>query len=249
MSSSRSYLTALNRRFQFLGAWPPNQRIEVGEVGVIEQGVFRRRTSLGHLGIPFSASSSGQVGNLDYSEGAEISTDNSASADVRLARGAPKVGIHVKLNHEGAFVFNAMDAVEWRVDDVIAIERHVLAALERGAWDPSWVIVDRVIQATSLTVLISESDGAELGLNASGALNASALKLADASLGLQTAYATGQSLRFLGEVGLTPLYQCLRVNRRLFGRDRLETAGPLSFGTDEPALERVGLESETSDAQ
>lgn len=256
MPSSRSYLSALYRRFQLLGAWPPNQRVEVGEVGVIEGGAFRRRTTLGNLGIPFTASSTGQVGDLDYSEGAEIRSNNDTNAGLLVGGGAPRVGVAVKLDHEGAFVFNALGVLEWRLDDVIAVERHVLAALGRGAWDPSWVIVDRVMQASSLTVIISESSGAELGLSANASAGLQTLKLGDANLGLSTDYANGQCLRFLGEVGFTPLYQCLRVAQHLLSRNRLETAGPLSFGLDEepeaappeedaPAgsvLEKVGLD-------
>lgn len=242
MSSARSYLNALYRRFQLLGAWPPNQRIEVGEVGVLEQGAFRRASSLGRLGVAFTASSAGQEANMEASEGAVISTDAQAGGQVAWVNGAPRLGVTIKLSHQGAFVFNAIEVMEWRIDDTISVERQVLALLARGAWDPSWVIVDRVLQARSLTVLLSESDGAELGLEGSGQLGVHGLRLADATLGLRPSYAQGDSLRFLGEVGLTPLYQCLRVQQRLFSRDRLETAGPLAFGLPEEPEPGTGLE-------
>lgn len=249
MSSAQNYLNALYRRFQLLGAWPPNQRVEVGEVGVLEQGAFRRASSLGRLGIPFSASSAGQVGDFETSEGAEISVESGAGGQVAWVEGAPRVGVRVKLAHQGAFVFNAIEVVEWRIDDSLTVERHVLALLARGAWDPSWVIVDRVLQARSLTVLVCEGDNAELGLEASGSLGVQGLRLADAALGLRPSHVQGNSLRFLGEVGLTPLYQCLRVRQRLFSRDSLEAAGPLSFGLPEPAEAGEGLERVTLDLE
>lgn len=249
MSSARSYLNALYRRFQLLGAWPPNQRVEVGEVGVLEQGAFRRASSLGRLGVAFTASSAGQVGDLEASEGAEISSENDAGGQVAWVNGAPRLGVRVKLGHQGAFVFDALEVVEWRIDDTIAVERQVLALLARGAWDPSWVIVDRVLQARSLTVLVSEGDNAELGLEGSGQLGAHGLRLADATLGLRSTYVRGDSLRFLGEVGLTPLYQCLRVQQRLFSRDRLETAGPLAFGLEDEPVPGETFERVTPDLE
>lgn len=249
MSSARSYLRGLYKKFSLLGAWPPNQRIELGEVGVLEDGVFRRVTNLARFGVPYQPVSGGQRGSLDYSEGTSVSVgvDLGAKATGVPGMGAgPSAGVRVKLSKAGSFLFTATGVMEWSIADVIGIENAVLAEREAGRWDPSWVIIVRVLQVDGLTVILGESDGAEVGLAGRGAVQAGAVNLADASLGLSVAHASGDSLRFMAERGLTPLYQALRLNRRMFKKDRLETEA-YSFA-EEDVMEPVGLEFEEEEA-
>lgn len=238
MIGASSYLKALYRRFRLLGAWPPNQRVEVGEIGVLERGAFRRVSTLHHLKIPFQVVSSSQQGALEYSEESELDVLTDAGAAARLGRDAPELELRVRFPKEGGFLFSAEGVVEWRVEDSLSIEQAVLRLAAQDRWDPQWVIVDRVLQAESLTTLIAETAGAEIGLVGKASARTGPLRLADAGLGLNVRHARGQTLRFLGERGLTPLFQALRLDRGLFQRDRLESA-PLRFSGDEGGLQEV----------
>lgn len=244
MVSYKSYLKALHGRFGLLGAWPPNQRVEPGDIGVLEDGALRRVSALHHLGVEVELSRSPQPGALEYSEGAEVQASARAGGQAPIAQGAPAARGRVRFSRSGGFLFSAAGLVELRISDTLRVQSAVLDLFEQGRWEPDWVIVDRVLEAESLTVLISQGGGLEVDLEGAGAAALAGLSVAGAEAGLALARSVEETLRFQGGSGLTPLYGALRLDRRLVRRDRLEAA-PLSFaqeGDEEDPAGLAGLE-------
>ena len=235
MVSYKSYLRALHSRFGLLGAWPPNQRVEPGAIGVVQEGVFRRVSALHHLGVDFITLSALQPGALEYSEGAELHTSAQAEAATGVLPGAPQASARVRFTHEGGFLFSASGLTEARIDDTLGVQAAILDLWRKGSWDPDWVIVDRVLSADVLTVLISAQRGGEVDLDGSSVGQGAGLGLGRSG---------GDTLRFQGEAGLTPLYGALRLDRRLVRKDRLEAA-PLSF-LAEPDDEEIEILEEVT---
>lgn len=235
MVSYKSYLKALHGRFGLLGAWPPNQRVEPGDIGVLEDGALRRVSALHHLGVEVELSRSPQPGALEYSEGAEVRTSAQAEAATGVLPGAPQASARVRFTHECGFLFSASGLTEVRIDDTLGVQAAILDLWRKGSWDPDWVVVDRVLSADVLTVLISAQRGVEVDLDGSSAGQGAALGLGRSG---------GDTLRFQGEAGLTPLYGALRLDRRLVRKDRLEAA-PLSF-LPEPDDEEIEILEEVT---
>lgn len=222
--SLRAYLSAFHDSLGFLGTWLPNQRIAVGDVGTLKDGVFRRVTSLEQLEIPFKLLRGRALGDLEHSSGAGVSFGAGAGAS-----GTPTPGIQangrasMKFEKSGGFYIRARGCAEELVADGKTLADAILERFQDGAWEKDWVVIDRVVRAESATIVVCAQAGGSLELSA--AATTGPFDLADAKLGIQAASWSGEMTRFVAEAGLIPLYQVRRVRAPWFGEPSLESTG------------------------
>jgi hypothetical protein len=67
---------------KYYAAWPPHEVLSIGDLGVIEDGMFEKRSSLGELGIPFEVNISQNVCSLLHRSSGEAGLDSGASGEV-----------------------------------------------------------------------------------------------------------------------------------------------------------------------
>jgi hypothetical protein len=87
--------------------WLPGDPLEIGAIGVLKDGRFRRESSLKELKIPCEESEAGYPQNLHYTSnsGVKISTSAEASA-VETANAE----VAIEFSQQGAFIFQAVRA-------------------------------------------------------------------------------------------------------------------------------------------
>src|SRR5262245_51278402 len=98
------YHQEMHNNLGFFATWLPGDPIEIGDVGVLENGRFRPMTSLKEFGIACDISTSQSAQNVHYTsrQGTKIATSSGAAATA-----IAKAEITIEFSRQGAFVFNA----------------------------------------------------------------------------------------------------------------------------------------------
>lgn len=135
--------------------WPPSTEASLGGVGVIENCVFVRRTSLKNLRIRFETLAAKKRHSLEYqtARGVTVTTKVSGEARPDFSRlGTAAAGLRVDFSKEGALVLAADGCYETQISD----QRGLLKASERKAteWPRKWVVVTHVVDADAATILV-----------------------------------------------------------------------------------------------
>ena len=218
-SPARLYQQEMHSNLGFFPTWLPGDPIEIGDVGVLEEGRFRRLASLQELGIAYQASTGSAAQNVQYSSTQGTKIEIGAGADAaRVAQGE----IKVEFSRAGAFVFHATELRMRQLDNRLAVGKAIVGGYERGKWKKEWLFVEAHHLAACATVIVSEDSAASLVLNASASGPLTSISLADPKVGLTVSRTSGRIVHVVGAKNLHPLYSCLALRDPLFGKPVIE---------------------------
>lgn len=223
----RQYTRSLQRT-GYRATWLPGETMELGAVGFLRDGLFDQRARLSDFGITFaSRAGTGRTG-FEYQSSIGVKTSYKAAGESSAAFrgvGVTSAGVRFEFSRLGAVVFSAPRCVITQIDNKRALERKLRGVTD---WDMGWVIVTKVVKATSATILLSGSSEAFVELRASGSVAPGGVDLADLAVGFSRARASGMAVNLVAEGQLTPLYEAFRMRRPALTRDprkrRLERA-------------------------
>jgi hypothetical protein len=239
-SPVKLYQQEMHKNVGFFATWLPASTLELGDVGVLESGRFRRIGSLKELGIPHAEVREGTPENMSYSASAERKIGVSAQAGVVVP--VAKAELSIRFTRQGGYVFEVAGARNVEIADRLALAEHILAVYAQDRWRKDWLVVDAIYRASSATIIVSEDSSSEivLSLSASGTIPLGALPLADPQLGLSVSSSTGKIIHVIAHNDLTPLYSCFKVRDPLIGSPSMEPVRGL--GKAEPAVTRSEIE-------
>ena len=215
MSIKDQYLEKMYDHFGFFAAWFPNQKLELGMVGVLERGAFTPKTTLRELGIEMTSSQSAK-GNLEHQYGTTISFGLGAGGEVQEPGGSIGASASILCNKHKGFVFRAADCTEHVIKKLDDVEEDVKALHRDGKWKDDWVYIHRLYRAASTTVILTDGKNSSLTIEATGAAETGAFNLADAGIGLKVGASSGQVTTFLTEARVTPMYQASFVHSKFW---------------------------------
>ena len=209
-SAAQVYQREMHDRIGFFATWLPGDAIEVGDVGTLEDGRFRKFSSLKELGVPFRVSHKPNSQDLHYSSRSGASMDVAAAAAIP---GIPGVSadINVKFDHSGAFLFHASKLRLEQLEDRDSVFKAMVECYQRKRWNKEWFLVESLHHADCATVIVAEEGSAGLMLKAQAPLVLGPLPLADPKVTLDFRSSHGRVTHVLAGRGLRPLYSCLRV--------------------------------------
>ena len=212
------YQREMHEKLGFFANWFPADPIEVGDVGRLEAGRFRRAASLKELGIEAVAAPSegGQPVEYTSKEGTKLEV----AAGAAMA-GLGKGEVKVSFSRESAFVFHASMLRPQRLGNPAAVARDVLAAYDEGRWEKDWLLVEALHEAEIATILVSQDSTAEVVLSASVSELLASVSLADPSINFTVASSQGRMVKMVQAEAARPLYSCLRVRDPLIGASSL----------------------------
>jgi hypothetical protein len=212
-SPVQRYQREMHDNVGFFATWLPGDLLEIGDIGTLKDGGFRRRLSLRELGIEHQASALGASQNLQYTSknGTAFSVDSSAATSSPLEITAT---IKVEFSSEGAFLFHASGVRNRRLENIETLSRPLLEFWKKRNWDKNWYMVESIHQADYATVIVSEEISAGVTFNARGAL--SGIPLADPQVDLSISSSRGRMIQVIAARGLRPLYSCLCVREGWF---------------------------------
>lgn len=206
----RYYLEHLANQTGYRATWEPNKPLFVGAIVKLEKGVTSLHSSLEKEGIKMDTKADTSEGSEDYS------SNESVQISVKLSGQAPVLGstlsqldagFSIDFSSDKAVVFQAEKTITHQISNLGEIEAEILKRVKEGSWQKDWCLVSEVVEATSATIIISQSSNSKLDLKATGNVGAKNLKLTDASLGLSVASQKGSILKIIAANGITPLYR------------------------------------------
>jgi hypothetical protein len=238
-SPVKLYQREMHGNLGFFATWLPGDPIEIGDVGSLEAGRFRRMTSLKDLDIPceVDVSSTQQNIQLTSTRGTRLTTSAGANAPTLV-----KAEITIGFSREGAFIFNAFKLRPYRLVNHPTVAEGILDAYRNHRWERGWLLVETVHVAERATIIVSEDSSAELVLvaNLTGALPT--VPLADPKIGFTVASTRGKVVHIVGGRDLHPLYSCLRLKSAFFGEPSVQPVRGIGHVQLESAFSRPAID-------
>lgn len=184
--------------------WLPGTPVALGNVGVIEDGIFRSVTNLTQLGIPFEIKVDTERDAIDFASKKGVSLSFKAGGEVNgkfRAITTAEAGALIEFSREGAVAMQLRDVSFNRIVDQHALANALLKSLavadESKQWQRNWVVVAEVARASRATIVISGSGNSRLELKASG--SAAPVSLADLTAALSVATESEISTKVIAE--------------------------------------------------
>jgi hypothetical protein len=239
-SPVKLYHQEMHKNVGYFATWLPASIIELGDIGVLEAGRFRRVGSLQELNMRHSRVREGTPENMSYSAAAKRSESASAGAStvVPVAKGE----LAIQFTSQGGFVFDAAGMRNIEIADRLALAEDILKAYEAGRWQKEWLVVEAIYRADSATIIVSEDSTSEIVLKATANVPLGSLPLADPKLGLSISSSNGKLVHVVAADNLHPLYSCLKVRDPLFGTPSVSPVRGLGKEDSVRALTRPAID-------
>jgi len=236
------YLKSLYKKTHgYRPTWLPSTPIQIGDVGILENDVFIKESTLKEYGIFFEIVTSESDATIDFSSerGITLTTKFEGKIDPNaISLGEADAGFIIEFNHENGFIFRTKGSRTIRIDNLGIVKKEVLNHFNKGQWNKNLVIISELIEAKSATILLSGQAGSKVELKAQGNLNVSTVDIADASLNLKLESGQALAATILGQEKITPLYRAIGVKQSFF-------SGQSVVGR-EPESEHQGIENDVS---
>jgi hypothetical protein len=219
------YLKELWKRWHLLAVWEPTSTIALGDVGVMEDRIWRKLGSLGQHGIGFATHRAGSRSDRNYSSAGEVQLGFDGGAGVA---GVPVKGkVRVSFSSQGAVLFNASGCEEVRIADVGSLEEEIWRRFKNGGWDPRHIVVTKVIEVERAAILIAGSKRGEatFSVKAVAGLDLDTINLASASLAPSLTHSKDLLGSYVAE-SLTPIFEAICIDRDGLLRRRIGAATP-----------------------
>lgn len=173
--SAEAFMNAVAKQTSRLPLWYPGTDIDLGDIGVIEDGGWVKKSSFSRLGIAFETDEdetpdqllqlgAGEVRQVDLNTGAEVDPKN-------LPLGNVKVGVGLSFNSDGQFYLQAKNILTHKIGNLHEVEQAALdAAKDKSKWVKGWIFVSEIMTADRSIIAVSKKAGAsvafDLGLDA-----------------------------------------------------------------------------------
>jgi hypothetical protein len=210
------YCKEMFQKFGYLATWTPGVQLQLGDIGIVDKWQFTRLTNLADLDPAIGF----QVRDDTSKEVQKHASSGSTSVTFKAAGKAPQVGsvlsqaeagFTVEFKRSFSTVYEAVGCVTPSIKDQATLGQEILNRYRKGKWNKEWVVITELVTADSATVLISQNSNSKIELSASGAVAAGSISLADASAGLQVAFARDMATSIICQSGLTPLFKARGV--------------------------------------
>lgn len=234
MSTYKTYLRALHKKFGYRATWSPGTPLKIGDVGVINgDGVFSpvgTLESMGITGADVRPGSTLESLNFNSSSGVSIALKASGQAAPTGSHlTEAEAGFSISFSKESAIVFRASNPKE----EIILtgnIGQQILQKYENGEWNKDYVVITSLVSAEATTVIISGESGGQIDISASGKADVSDADLASADGSLDVKWSNKISEQIVGKSGLTPLYRVHGIEKRWFRDGRFVPRGESNDG-------------------
>jgi hypothetical protein len=242
MSTQSQYAKEMADRFGgYFAAWTPGDPLALGDFGVLEGKAFTRIGNVDDIGITFAKhpdptpemigpyKSAGKV-SVAFKAAGAATIPNSTLTQV-------DAGFSVQFSGERAVFFLAENCLQPSIADQVKLGRDIISAFKDGRWSKSWHVITQLVEARSITVLISSSSNGVVDLKANGTINptAGATDLAKVNLDLQVQFSRDMETQLVAQSGCTPMFKLSAVKKHLFGNPDFSVMKCIKPGADQLA--------------
>ena len=231
------YTKGIKRKLEnYWAAWLPGTHYAIGDVGTLNGYVFEKVCTLGELNLKYYADTDEDPSPLAITSefGVAVSFKAAGESNPSFSHiGSAEAGLKVAFGAIGAFILQAPETFASEMGDRLNVRRQIIATFNNGSWEKDWLVITRLLTATSATVLISKLRNASLELTAKANLSAAMTTLGAADAGITIKHQQGDSITMIGGKNVTPLFQLGRLKTSFFSAPKLVTK---SFRASDPSL-------------
>ena len=203
-------------KLNFLATWPPNTRMNLGDIGRLDGGMFVYRDNLKNRGIEWKRRPGKQRAAIQHATSNSVEIKQTFDAQATgFSGGSGTSEIEINFKRESAVYFRAQGCIVHQIDDQDTLSAEILDRARKKIWNASDVVVTEVIESLDTTILISGGRGATCNLVLGVDTNFSSPAIHGRT---RLVRASDVSTQFIGEA-MTPLFRVRRVRRGLFGAD------------------------------
>lgn len=224
------YTNDIHQNFKsYYANWPPNVPIRLGDFGILDHNLFKRKGNVKEIfNVNFDVRS-GEEEKSNYEYKSSDSTEITFSAKGQGGNGpvSLKASVTLDFSRSDSVFFFAAGCDHRSIENEIGLGSNILKIFDEEKWDDEWVIVTRVVVAAATTVIISSGDNASITLETDA--RPSGIDLADASMRLGLRHEKNIGFKVITQQGLIPLLAFSKVNVHWWSRDAsLESYGLFS---------------------
>jgi hypothetical protein len=221
MSAWDQYISEMQKHFDYLANWTPGYPLALGDVGVINHGMFRRITSLEQLGVSFDVREDSTPETQKYASARGVSVTFKGAGRLPVAGSVlteAEAGFTVDFSSKHATLYEAIGCTTPSIADLLSIGEQILRLYKNARWNRSWVTISELVNCESATILISNSSNSKLELSVKGNISSPTISIADAKAELGVAMARDMQTSILAQKGLRPLYRAVSIDDYLNNR-------------------------------
>jgi hypothetical protein len=208
------YISEMSKHFRLIANWTPGDPRRIGDIGILNHGMFERISTLDAMEIGFDIRQDSTFENLKYSSSSGVSMTFKGSGKAPLPGSLlteAVAGFSIEFSRKHATVFEATGCVTHSVSDELSLGEKIFRLYETGQWNRGWRVLVKVVECDACTVLISSSSAGKLELSIKGNLTAP-ISIADSSAEFGVVTQRDMNTVIIASKGLTPLYQVLTID-------------------------------------
>ncbi|HTN98086.1 MAG TPA: hypothetical protein VL101_14030 [Nordella sp.] len=207
--------------------WLPNNLVEVGDYGILQNNHFQRQGSLREYGAEFDVEdrNAGKA-NLEYKD--KVKVDFGASAGINTGVGQ-SAKVAVKMTDRGAFLYHLSKMKIQRPDSDRRFNEQIAAALINPALTlpEDIVLVTEVHHAGKATIIVADSNDCALDLQTSFAPGGDAF-LSGVEGGVKAGNSRGSVFKFVAQDDMVTLLKVVRPTTPPAPGDPKNSAGAVA---------------------
>lgn len=231
------YSKGIKRKLEnYWAAWLPGTRFAIGDIGTLNGYLFEKVGTLDELNLKYYAETDNDPSPLDITSESGVAVSFKAAGETNSSFahvGAAEAGLKIEFGSQGAFILQAPETFDSEMGDRLNLRRQIIGAFNKGIWEKDWLVITRLVKATSATVLISKSSNAALELTAKANLSGAVAALGTANAGITVKHQQGDTVSMIGGRNVTPLFQLSRLKTSFFAAPKFETR---SLRANDPSL-------------
>jgi hypothetical protein len=213
---------------------PLGQPMELGMVGVLDDGAFRYRgkvrTMLGQApGKPLAGDGSPSI---ELISGKDVELSAHAGGETSEAFGdiaKAKARIEVSLDSKNSFLVAAHDIAILNLPEPERLLTAMLRAYGAGLWLKNYCFVYQIAVPSSFQAILSHQAGAKVLLSASGDVGQGPVSLGDVSVKLNYERQRGELEQLIASKPTTAFFNAYAVKPHLFKPASVKTASALAW--------------------
>jgi hypothetical protein len=220
LQAVEKYQDGIKAQFNRLPVWVPGTPMNLGDIGVLEDGSWTKVSSLEEQGIYFEPETDPSSSTAQVTSGSNVETSAQATGETStplegVASG--HAGLGFRFASEGAFVAYLYDMRTDRIGDLSRVERAMLDRLGDG-WKKNWVLVSEVTTAGPSLVLVAAGRDASASIDLGADLAPGGVDLGSADVKASIASSSNLAASFLSRDRTALLWKGRKVKGGIWTR-------------------------------
>jgi hypothetical protein len=220
MAINEQYAREVHGEFGYFATWLPTLKTNLGDVGIIRDGIFETIGTLQDFDITAPLPVDHHVGEVEFTSAGGVSVEfkggGEAAPTGSATSGMATASFLISFSRADAILFQASGCKNSTLSNIKEVADQILSRYREGIWPPDHVFMTEVVSCEAATILISSGANAHISLTARGELSQGRVKLANANAELSVNSYSAIGTSIIGARGLTPLFRAAGIKKAFF---------------------------------